>query len=155
MTAVSYRLELDELRHPVLIKEQDTNYDVEPFTQPEKIVALCDEMMRLRYLAEENMIMVAVDTQNAVLGIFKVSQGIVDMTICNPREIFIRAFLVGAGGIFLVHNHPSGSCKPSKLDLQCAKRIEEVGKLIGIRLVDFIVVGKESFYSARSDGDIL
>lgn len=149
MGVITYRLELDAERHPTLVKEKEVSYYDEPITEPAYIVELCDKMVRLRFLAEENVIMVAVDTKGYVLGIFRVSQGTVDMATCNPREIFIRALLVGASRIFLVHNHPSGDCTPSKYDIECAKKLSEVGNIMGIKLNDFIIVGKDSFYSAK------
>lgn len=154
MGAITYRLELDAERHPTLVKESEVlSYD-KPITEPAYIVELCDKLIRLRFLAEENVIMVAVDTKGYILGIFRVSQGTVNMATCNPREIFIRALLVGASRIFLVHNHPSGDCTPSKYDIVCAKKIAEIGNIIGIKLNDFLIVGKDSFYNAKSNGVI-
>lgn len=152
MVAITYRLELDAERHPILVRENETRYGAGPLTGPAKIVELCNKMLHLKFLAEENIVMIAVDTRGYILGIFRVSQGTVDSTMCNPREIFIRALLVGASGIFVVHNHPSGDCSPSKCDLDCANTIEKIGKLIGIRLTDFLIVGKSAFYSVRKDG---
>lgn len=82
------------------------------------------------------------------------NQGTVDTAMCNPREIFIWSLLVGASGIFIVHNHPSGDCHPSSCDLECATTIEKTGKMIGIRLTDFIIIGETSFYSAKEDKKI-
>lgn len=152
MVAITYRLELDAERHPILVRESETRYGTGPLTGPTKIVELCNKILHLKFLAEENIVMIAVDTKGYILGIFRVSQGTVDSTMCNPREIFIRALLVGASGIFLIHNHPSGDCAPSACDLNCARTIEKIGKLIGIKLTDFLIVGKSSFYSARKDG---
>ena len=145
MGATTYRLELDANRHPTLVKESEFSCYDKPITEPAYIVELCDKLVRLRFLAEENVIMVAVDTKGYILGIFKVSQGTIDMATCTPRKIFIRALLVGASRIFLVHNHPSGDCTPSKVDIECKERIEEIGNMIGINLNDFIIVGMDSF----------
>lgn len=155
MGAITYRLELDAFRHPYLVKEEEVTYINEPLTEPENVVDICNNLLRFCYLAEEHVVMVAVDTKGYVLGIFRVSQGTVDMTICNPREIFIRALLVGASRIFIVHNHPSGDCTPSNYDVECAKKIAEIGNMMGIKLNDFIIVGKDSYYSAYKEGKIL
>ena len=153
MGTTIYGLELDTKKHPTLVKENEVSYknDDKPITEPAYIVELCDKLIRLRFLAEENVMLVAVDTKGYVLGIFRVSQGSVDVAICNPREIFIRALLVGASRIFLIHNHPSGDCTPSHYDIECAKKIAEIGNMIGIKLNDFIIVGKDSFFSANSN----
>ena len=152
MNVKTYRLELDCEKHPVLVMENEDTYGVEPLTELSNIVELCDKMIHLRYLAEENVVMVAVDTKGYILGFFRISQGSVNSAICNPREIYIRALAIGASAIFLIHNHPSGDCSPSVSDMNCAMKIDSAGKLIGIRLNDFIVVGRDSYYSARTEG---
>lgn len=151
MSIKTYRLELDSNRHPVLINENEVKYSVEPIDEPSKIVELCNKMVRLRYLAEEHLVLIAVDTRGYILGLFKVSQGTVNSSMCNPREIYVRALMVGASAIFLLHNHPSGDCTPSKYDIECAKKLSEVGNIMGIKLNDFIIVGKDSFFSAKSN----
>ena len=150
MKVVSYRLELDELRHPILVHEKDINYEVNSLTHPEDVVNLCNKMMRLNSLAEENVIAICVDNKNSVLGIFRVSHGTANFAVCNPREVFIRALVVGASGFFLVHNHPSGNPNPSKDDLDCMERMKKTGNLIGIKLIDFLIVGENAAFSAQS-----
>ena len=39
-------------------------------------------------------------------------------------------------GLILLHNHPSGEPEPSQEDIQITRRLCEVGKLIGIRVLD-------------------
>lgn len=41
----------------------------------------------------------------------------------------------------MIHNHPSGSCQPSKEDLNMAKKLATVCNLVGLELKDFIVIG--------------
>lgn len=151
MEAITYRMELDAFRHPVLIKEDEFPYK-DPLTEAAHIVELCDKLARLRFLAEEHVEMIAVDAKGYILGIFNISHGTVDMSVCNPREIFIRALVIGASRIFIIHNHPSGDCTPSSCDYSSLKRLDEAGKLLGVRLDDFIVVGINSFFSARANG---
>ena len=43
--------------------------------------------------------------------------------------------------IIMIHNHPSGSCQPSKEDLNMAKKLATVCNLVGLELKDFIVIG--------------
>lgn len=68
------------------------------------------------------------------------------MTICNLREIFIKALLCGSSGIVITHNHLSGDTTPSKEDIESYNRLKEAGKLIGINVLDSIIVGN-SYYS--------
>ena len=51
------------------------------------------------------------------------------------------AILSNAHSIILIHNHPSGSVKPSRQDLLMTRRMKEAGELIGIFVKDHIIIG--------------
>ena len=71
----------------------------------------------------------------------------------NGREIYLRAVLVGAVSIVLVHNHISGVSKPSEQDILITKKISDAGNLIGIRLMDHIIFGSANdYYSLKENG---
>ena len=105
---------------------------------------------RLNKQSEEYVYMIALNTKCRPLGIFEVSHGAVNSSICNPREIFIKALLCGASGIILAHNHPSGDPTPSKEDERVYKRIKDAGNIIGIELLDNIIVGN-GYFSFREN----
>jgi len=151
---VSYKVELDAKRHPVLVKEKENQYSSDFLLSPEDVVKLCNDMLRLKFLAEEYVIMIATDTKYRILGIFTISHGTVDVSVCNPREVFIRALLVGASRIFIIHNHPSGDCSPSGVDLKIAMNLETIGNMMGIEMTDFIIIGGDGFYSSSKNKDI-
>ncbi|RYD01500.1 hypothetical protein N752_29815 [Desulforamulus aquiferis] len=52
----------------------------------------------------------------------------------------------------MVHNHPSGDSTPSREDIQLTKRLQEVGAIIGIDVLDHLVIGFENFTSLKSKG---
>ena len=85
-------------------------------------------------------------TKGKPLGVFEISHGTINQSICNPRDIFIKALLCGAAGIILAHNHPSGDVAPSKNDMEIYKRVKEAGQLLGIGLLDNIIIGN-GYYS--------
>ncbi|MCD6427798.1 MAG: DNA repair protein, partial [Caldisericaceae bacterium] len=57
-----------------------------------------------------------------------------------------------AASIILVHNHPSGSLKPSPEDRQITNRLVEIGKLVGIKILDHVIVSKKGYYSFNENG---
>ena len=61
-----------------------------------------------------------------------------------PPETFRKAITMGSVHLISVHNHPSGSLDPSPDDLEVFKRLNEVGKLIGIRFLDHIIITPSS-----------
>lgn len=146
MQIVTYRTELNENRHNILVQEDSHDYSVSNFDSPKYVVDMINSIFNLNKQAEEYIYMIALNTKNMILGVFEVSHGSVNWAICGPREIFIRALLCGASKIILVHNHPSGICNPSSEDINVYKKISEAGELIGIMLVDSIIIG-DGYYS--------
>jgi len=67
----------------------------------------------------------------------------------HPREIFKEAIRKSAASIIMVHNHPSGDPSPSSEDIAATSRIKEVGKIVGIDLLDHIIIGDGKYISLR------
>ena len=68
------------------------------------------------------------------------------------RKLFERAFHHRASGIVLVHNHPSGSARPSRQDLISTRALEALARPMEIKLVDHLIVGATAIFSMRSAG---
>jgi len=51
----------------------------------------------------------------------------------------------------LIHNHPSGNPYPSLKDEELTLEIEEIAKLFSLKMVDHIILGKDSYYSFRTN----
>lgn len=77
----------------------------------------------------------------------EIYRGTVDSVNIHPREIFKEAIKESASFIIVMHNHPSGDTTPSGVDIEITQRLVEVGKLIGIKLLDHIIISSESYYS--------
>lgn len=102
----------------------------------------------------ESSYAVFVDSSGNTKGFIKVSQGGVDSVIVDPKIVFSAALKCLASGIIFTHNHPSGSPKPSSIDDELTKRLAEAGKILTIKLIDHIVVGKDCYYSYNDHGRI-
>ena len=149
---VTYRVEKDDLSHPFLVAEDSIEYGVSVIDSPEKAVELANEVFRMKYLAEEMVCMIALDAKGSVLGMFKVSQGTINSSICNPREIYLRALVAGACTIIVLHNHPSSDCTPSDQDIAVCERLSNASNMMGIKLSDFIIIGGE-YYSFKEKAE--
>lgn len=73
--------------------------------------------------------------------------GTLNQNLIHPREIFADAITDRAAGILFVHNHPSDNTEPSKEDISITNRLIEVGKLVGINVVDHIIISKDGYFS--------
>ncbi|ACI21441.1 MULTISPECIES: RadC family protein [Thermodesulfovibrio] len=78
--------------------------------------------------------------------------GTLNHSIVHPREIFADAISDRAAGIIFVHNHPSGDSEPSKQDIEITKRLVEIGKMLGIEVIDHIIISKNGYYSFQAEG---
>ena len=76
-----------------------------------------------------------------------ISVGTLNSSLIHPREVFNPAIKASANSIILVHNHPSGDCNPSVEDKQVTKIISNAGEILGIKVTDHIVIGKNSYRS--------
>lgn len=125
-----------------LVKERARNYNgEEKLSCPQAIFKMMKALYYLDERAEEYMYMLALDTKCKPIGIFEIGHGTVNTCLAPVRELYIRALLIGAVNIVLIHNHPSGDTSPSKEDLTVTKRVKEAGDLIGIKLLDHIIIG--------------
>ena len=94
------------------------------------------------------------DTQNQIISEELISVGILNASLIHPREVFNPAIKASSNSIILIHNHPSGVCKPSKEDETITKRLSDAGDLLDIKLLDHIIVGKNDYCSLREKGII-
>lgn len=133
----------------ILVKERGVNYETLNMNNPEKIYMMMQQLLHMGELAEEHCYMVALNSSYRILGIFFLSKVTVSLSPISPREIFMRAMLIGAVQIILCHNHPSGNTAPSDSDMGLTRHIKEAGKLLNICLTDHIIIVKDSYLSFK------
>ncbi len=107
---------------------------------------------RLRGLKKERFLSILLDGKNRVIREELVSEGILTASLVHPREVFYPAIREAAGGLVLVHNHPSGDPEPSPEDLEVTNRLCAVGDLVGIRVLDHVVIGDGRYVSFLERG---
>jgi DNA repair protein RadC len=106
----------------------------------------------LRDQKRETFYSVLLDGKNRVIREDRVSQGSLTSSIVHPREVFATAIRESADAVVFVHNHPSGDPTPSLEDLEITKRLVEVSRLVGIRILDHIVIGDGEYTSFQERG---
>ncbi len=82
----------------------------------------------------------------------EMQKGTVDHAPVYPREVVKRALELGASGMILVHNHPTGDVTPSKADIDITKAVIAAAKPLSITVHDHLVIGKGEHYSFKSHG---
>ena len=117
---------------------------------PESVANLLMEDMR--GLKQEHLVALLLNAKCEIESRITVSIGELTSTVVHPREVFRPAIRKGTAGIILAHNHPSGDPTPSQDDIQSTKRVMEVSKLVGIRLLDHLIIGDGRYISLRNEG---
>lgn len=79
-------------------------------------------------------------------------KGTVDHAPVYPREVVKRALEMGASGIIMVHNHPTGDTTPSKADIDITKQVIAAAKPLAITVHDHLIIGAKEHYSFKSHG---
>lgn len=124
-------------------------------TDCKKVFEFSVKELRLDKKAEEYAFMLAYDTKKVLIGVFEISHGTINTALLSNREIFMRALIIGAANIIIIHNHPSGNILPSEQDRDVCKKIMNAAKLLEIPLDDFIIIGNGEYYSFRKENELL
>ena len=132
--------------------EQPPLYSNEPMNNPDVAIRVMNEF--LSQMDRELFCIVNLQADLTPINMNIVSVGSMNEALINPREIFKSAILSNAHSMMLIHNHPSGNLTPSTSDIQTTARMQELGELMGISLVDHIITGRNgNYYSFRDKGE--
>lgn len=132
--------------------EQPPLYSKEPMNNPDAAIRVMNEF--LSQMDRELFCIVNLQADLTPINMNIVSVGSLNEALINPREIFKSAILSNAHSMMLIHNHPSGNLTPSTSDIQTTARMQELGELMGISLVDHIITGRNgNYYSFRDKGE--
>ncbi len=116
---------------------------------PDKVASLFRDIQKETV---EKCFILHLNTQYIIESFQLVSIGTLRNGHLSPREVFQGALLANADRIICVHNHPSGNAKPSKEDKALTVALENAGEMIGIKLLDHIIIGRNSCYSFTTGG---
>jgi len=89
--------------------------------------------------------------KNSLIADEIMATGTIDQTPVYPREIIKRILVHEAGAIILVHNHPSGSAKPSTSDIELTVQIVNACKTVNVSVHDHVIIGRGEYYSFKTN----
>jgi DNA repair protein RadC len=101
----------------------------------------------LSFLAHEEFWVAYLNHQNKVITRHCLSKGGISSTTVDLRLLLKKALEVGATGLLLAHNHPTGNLQPSKADIALTEKINKAAKVIDIQLLDHLIVYEKSYFS--------
>ena len=91
-------------------------------------------------LPHEEFWIIYLNNSNIVIQKMQLSKGGITGTLVDVRLVLKKAIEVGATGLILVHNHPSGTLKPSEADKQITKKLKQAGLSLDIKVLDHLII---------------
>jgi DNA repair protein RadC len=112
------------------------------------------EMMQpiIGELSHEEFWVIYLNNSNKVISKSQLSKGGITGTIVDVRLVFKTALEMGATGVILCHNHPSGTLKPSDADKQITKKLKLAGESLDIMVLDHLIVTENHYFSFMDEG---
>jgi DNA repair protein RadC len=98
-------------------------------------------------LTTERFYLISVDACNKLNNATLISQGTLDESAIYPREVVKAAIQSQASSVILTHNHPGGTLRPSRGDLEVTRHIAEGLEFINVTVMDHIIVAGDKYYS--------
>ena len=98
-------------------------------------------------LPHEEFWILYLNNSNKVIRNGQISKGGITSTLVDLRLVFKEALQIGAVGIILAHNHPSGTLKPSQADIHLTKKLKMAGDSLDIKVLDHLIVTEKAYFS--------
>lgn len=95
----------------------------------------------------EIFIVAWLSSSNRVIGFERITLGLLNSSLVDPRSVFRGAIIANCANIILSHNHPSGNPEPSNEDISITRTLVEAGKIIGINIFDHLIFADDKFTS--------
>jgi DNA repair protein RadC len=111
-----------------------------------------DYLKDMQYLKREEFVCLGLNTKNEIMFRETIFTGSLNASIVHPRETFLPLIKRCCASAVVAHNHPSGQPQPSREDIEVTKRLAEVGKIVGIEVLDHLIIGAEKYISLKEKG---
>lgn len=103
-------------------------------------------------LQHEEFWIVYLNNSNKVMHKSQLSKGGITGTLVDVRLVLKQALELGAVGIILAHNHPSGTLKPSMADKQITEKLKKASEALDIKILDHLIVTEQDYLSFADQG---
>ncbi len=102
-------------------------------------------------LPHEEFWIIYLNNSNKVIQKHQLSKGGITGTLVDVRLVLKTALEVGAVSFILVHNHPSGTLKPSKADKNITQKLKVAAQSLDIKVLDHIIITEKAYFSFADD----
>lgn len=109
---------------------------------------------KIQDLYREESWVLLLNNNSRLIRCAHLSSGGISDTSVDVRMLFKEACLANATCFILVHNHPSGSLRPSRLDDELTANVHKASKTMNIRMLDHVIVADGGYYSYAEEGKL-
>lgn len=109
-----------------------------------------DETIDLR----EELVVICLSASHEVKGWVRLAEGGINSATVDTRLLFGIVLATASASFVIAHNHPSGDTTPSVEDIRVTSIINEGAKILGLRLLDHIVIGRTGHHSMCDNGQL-
>lgn len=106
----------------------------------------------MAHRAVEEVRVLFLNAKNMLIANEAMWSGSVDESAVHIREVIARAISLGATGLILAHNHPSGDPTPSPQDIRLTRELSEAARHMKITVHDHVIVAGRGRTSLRAEG---
>ena len=110
--------------------------------------------VKMSDMPHEECHLLLLNVKNQFMGHHVVSRGGISESSVDVRLVLRHALIAGAPNLILAHNHPSGNPMPSRQDDDLTMRLQKACQTMGLRLLDHIIIGDDSYYSYADEGRV-
>lgn len=98
-------------------------------------------------LPHEEFWIVYLNNSNTVIHFVQLSKGGITGTLVDVRLVMKQALEIGAVGLILAHNHPSGTLRPSEADRQITRKLQKAAEALDLKILDHLIITEKDYYS--------
>ncbi|APU10812.1 DNA repair protein RadC [Cellulophaga lytica] len=102
-------------------------------------------------LPHEEFWIIYLNNSNKVIHQAQLSKGGITGTLVDVRLVLKQALEIGAIGLILAHNHPSGGLKPSTADKQITEKLKNAAAALDMKVLDHIIITQREYFSFADD----
>ena len=103
--------------------------------------------LELENKAHEEFFVLYLDKRLRLVKKVLLAKGGMDLLSFEIKDIFKYALKLNCSNIILIHNHPSGTLKPSESDIEATNKIALASINLDICVVDHLIISEEGYFS--------
>jgi DNA repair protein RadC len=105
----------------------------------------------LKNKKQEYLVVLYLNARHQLLVQETITIGTLNSSLIHGREVFAPAIVHRAAFVILVHNHPSGNAYPSADDIEVTEKLQDIGELLDIPVIDHVIIAEDGWCSLKEE----